>query len=410
MPVGGPYSIPAGGPTLQFSATGIWSDQSTRDVTKDPNVIWASSDTTIATVAGGLASGIAPGTATISATWGSVSGSASLTINTATLVSLDLSPDSATISKGASQQFTATGTYSDNTLWDVTAAASYQSDNLTVSAMGAVPGLFLGLSPGTANITGSLGGVTSLASTLTVIPAQLVGILVTPNNPTISTITPQQFTAMGVFDDGSEADITLQVAWAVGPEGVASISSTGLATPLQAGSTAVTASLGSLSGSTVLTVNGATLTGIVVTPVNQSVGIGATVQYSATGIFADNSAQDITAVVTWTSSNANIALISASGLASTTGMGTATVTASFGPVSGSASLTVTKATLQQILILPASFDVTTLSIPPTQPGLSMTYHTRLQMKAVGYYSDQTFRTLVRSVVEFQQAKHCHGDR
>ena len=68
--------------TLQFTATGAYSDASARNITS--SVAWTSSKTSVATIsAGGLALGIAPGKSTIKATSGSISGSTVLTVTSA---------------------------------------------------------------------------------------------------------------------------------------------------------------------------------------------------------------------------------------------------------------------------------------------------------------------------------------
>ncbi len=66
------------GSTLQFVATGTYSDTSTADVTSSST--WGSATPAHATIsAGGLATGVAPGTSVISATIGAVSGNTTLT-------------------------------------------------------------------------------------------------------------------------------------------------------------------------------------------------------------------------------------------------------------------------------------------------------------------------------------------
>ncbi len=71
-------SIPAAG-TRQFAAMGTYSDQTSHDITTQ--VIWGSSDTSVATVSsGGLVTSVAVGTTTITATSGSIVGSTTLTV------------------------------------------------------------------------------------------------------------------------------------------------------------------------------------------------------------------------------------------------------------------------------------------------------------------------------------------
>jgi hypothetical protein len=68
------------GQTEQFMAMGMYSDNSTQDLTNQ--VTWASSNPAVATIsAGGVATAVAPGTSTISAALNSMSGSMLLTVN-----------------------------------------------------------------------------------------------------------------------------------------------------------------------------------------------------------------------------------------------------------------------------------------------------------------------------------------
>lgn len=67
------------GSTLQFAATGTYSDGSTTDITSSAS--WVTVDSTIATIdPSGLATGIGAGTTTVTASQSNVSGNASLTV------------------------------------------------------------------------------------------------------------------------------------------------------------------------------------------------------------------------------------------------------------------------------------------------------------------------------------------
>jgi len=122
---------------------------------------------------------------------------------------------------------------------------------------------------------------------------------------------------------------------------VITISSSGLATSLAAGTSTITAAYQTISGSTTLTVTSAGLTSISVTPTNPNVAQGATQQFTAIGTYADGTIWDITSQVTWRSTNISVVTVSSTGLAATVGPGTATITAASGNISGSAILTVT---------------------------------------------------------------------
>jgi trimeric autotransporter adhesin len=87
-----------------------------------------------------------------------------------TLTGIDISPISPTIGVNATQQFTATGHFSDNSTADLTTNATWSSDNTTVATvenLGTQPGLATGKGVGQANITVSFaqGSSTVRAST-----------------------------------------------------------------------------------------------------------------------------------------------------------------------------------------------------------------------------------------------------
>jgi hypothetical protein len=85
-------------------------------------------------------------------------------------------------------------------------------------------------------------------------PASLTSVAVTPANPTISTGTTQQFTAVATYSDGSTEDVTGTATWASSNTTTATISSGGLASGSRAGSTTISATQAGITGSTTLTV------------------------------------------------------------------------------------------------------------------------------------------------------------
>ena len=120
----------------------------------------------------------------------------------------------------------------------------------------------------------------------------------------------------------------------------------------------MSATSGGVSGDTTLTVTDATLVSIEVSPATPSIANGLTQQFTATGLYTDNSTQDLTTQVTWASSDDAVATVSnaagSNGLATTAGVGSTTVSATSGDVSGDTTLTVTDATLVSIEVSPAT--------------------------------------------------------
>jgi trimeric autotransporter adhesin len=199
-----------------------------------------------------------------------------------------------------------------------------------------------------------------------------------------------QFTAQGVFSNGTKRDLTSLVTWtATAP--VATIDPTGLAKTYTQGSSVITAAFntpgGVISGTATLTVTAPTLVSISVQPAATTVVVGNTVQFTAQGTFADGTTQDLTTLVTWTAT-APVATISSGGLATTYTPGTSVITAAFntpgGLISGTATLTATAApTLVSISVQSA---VTTVAAGNT-----------VQFTAQGTYNDGTKQDLTNLV-------------
>jgi len=349
--------------TEQFIATGTYNDGSTQNLTG--NATWASSNTSVATVSSsaptfGMVKAMSAGTTSITATSGSVTGSATLTVTSATVVSIAVTPTNANISIGIAQQFTATGTFSDSSTQDITGSVVWKSSATGIASI-TVSGLASAFNIGTTTISASFEGVSG-STPLTVNAANLSSLAITPSSPSIAQGTTIQFTATGTFNNGSTRNLTRQVSWTSSDTTVASFGpSGGIATGQPrtvAGTANITATLGSISANTSLTVTAATLTSITVAPATQTVPIGGQAGYTATGLFSDSTTQDITSICKWVSGNTSIATVGSGGgsLLTATGIapGTATINATLGTITGSASLTVGSATLVSIALTPSN--------------------------------------------------------
>lgn len=234
-------------------ATGTYSDSSTADLTA--SVAWNSSDTGVATVSAGVASGLAVGTTSITASQnGMTSPAQTLTVTSATLASIAISPTAPNVTQGITQQFTATGTYNNGTTGDVSGSVTWNSSNTAVSTLNAT-GLATTNTPGTTNITATSGTVTSNTAALTVAAPVLTSIAVTPANTTLLTRQTQQYTATGTYNNGSTADLTSTVTWSSSNTGSVTINTAGLSTVAYAGvgTANIDATSGTVTGSTALT-------------------------------------------------------------------------------------------------------------------------------------------------------------
>ncbi|HXY11335.1 MAG TPA: Ig-like domain-containing protein, partial [Terriglobales bacterium] len=339
-------SIAVGG-TQQFLATGSFSDGSTQNLTT--SATWTSSNSQEAGISRGLATGVAGGAVTITASQGGVS-SPPVTLNVtaapATLTSIAVTPSAGSVAVGGTQQFLATGSFSDGSTQNLTTSATWTSSNSQEA--GISRGLATGVAAGSVTITASEGGVSSPPVTLSVTAAAptLTSIAVTPSTASIAVGQTEQFTATGTFSNGSTQNLTTSAAWTSSNSQEAGVSR-GLATGATAGSVTITASEGGVSSPAVtlsVTAAPATLTSIAVTPSAASIAVGQTEQFTATGTYSNNTVQNLTSSVTWSASPSD-ASISSTGLATGTAAGQSNITATMGSVTSSttAVLTVTEA-------------------------------------------------------------------
>lgn len=165
-------------------------------------------------------------------------------------------------------------------------------------------------------------------------------ITLSPTNPSIQVGSTTQLTATGKRADGKTTDITPGANWSVDKPNIATVSSTGLITGVTVGTAKITAKYDRGEAFTFATVTSGTLQSITVTPANQSISIGATQNFVATGSYSDGTTQVITSSVTWTSSSPSVATITQSGQATGVAKGSTTIQAASGGITGSTTLTV----------------------------------------------------------------------
>jgi hypothetical protein len=337
------------GTQQHFAAIGTFSDGSTQTLA---SALWSSSSIAVAPISGdatnpGVAASTAQGTTTITANALTVSGSSILTVATPALVSISLSPQSTTIPLGTSQQFAATGTYTDGTTQDVTATATWSSSAMLVATVSG-SGAAAGLSPGTTTVQAKIGSLSS-STTLSVTAPALVSITVTPSTATIGLGSSQQFQAIGTYSDGSTQNITTLLTWSSGTPAIATVTSSGLAQGESQGTVLLTAGFEAVSVSVTLNVTAPTLVSIAIAPNAASLSVGSTQQLSVIGSYTDGSTQNLTAASTWASSNPSVIGVSSTGLANALVSGSATITATSGATSSTAALVVTTGTSQASL-------------------------------------------------------------
>jgi Bacterial Ig-like domain (group 2) len=158
------------GATTTLSARGTYDDNSTKDVTS--SVTWLSNNTAVATVTNkGVVTGVSNGSTSIQATASNgITASVTIAVGSAVVLqTISVLPATATIASGLTQQYAATGHYSDGTTADITSSVTWTSGTAAVATIDSA-GLatVVGTSGQTTNITATSGSIVSPAVVLTV--------------------------------------------------------------------------------------------------------------------------------------------------------------------------------------------------------------------------------------------------
>lgn len=296
------------------------------------------------------------------------------------LTSITVAPSTKSLVVGGTQQFTATGHYSDGSTADLTSQVAWTVSNSIASVSSG--GLVTASAIGSAAVKATLSSLVGTAN-ISVGAATLQSISVTPSTPNVTVGLTQAFTATGHYSDGTTIVLT-DATWTSSVPANATINSTtGIATAVTIGSSNITATKGSISGNTTMNVVAAALQSITVTPANSTVPVGYTRSFTAIGSYSDGTALDITASCSWSSDTPAKATVNSAGVATGVAAGTATITASSGGISGSTVLTVTSANL------------TLVTVSPVTPRIAL--GSSIQFLATGHYDDGSTSLLLSGV-------------
>jgi uncharacterized protein YjdB len=265
------------GQTAQFTAVGTYGNAkhlSTQGITT--GVTWNSSVPSVATVsASGMATATAAGTTTITASAtafsGAVSSSAILTVTGTgsgaaggSVASISIIPSSQSVaSPTQTGQFLAIGTTSSGATVNLTNQVAWSSSSTQIATIGAATGLATAVSQGTATITALYanpagGTVVTGAAIFSVTGGttqQFTAVSIVPGSQALSASGQTgQFIALGTSGStGLLQDVSssTQLKWSSSSPSIVSVSVTGLATGVSAGTTTVTAQLTNADGSVV---------------------------------------------------------------------------------------------------------------------------------------------------------------
>src|SRR5271157_2969884 len=297
------------------------------------------------------------------------------------LLSISVNPSTGSIPLGGVLQLSAIGTFSDKSAKDISSSVVWASSAPTVAPVSS-SGQVNAKALGGATVTATQGSVNGSA-TVSIMPAVLVSLSVSADNPSIPIGESTQVRARGTFTDNSSRDVTTSVAWTSSSPGMTSISSGGLAQAKAPGTANMIASLNQVTGFKAVTAIPAALTSITVSSTQSLLPLGTTAQLTATGNYSDGSQQNLTNSVQWSSSSPGMISISSGGLAQAKARGTANMIASLNQITG----------FKTVAAIPAA--LTGITVISTQYVLPL--GTTAQLTATGNYSDGSQQNLTNSV-------------
>jgi hypothetical protein len=244
---------------------------------------------------------------------------------------LIVAPSQSLLLTGSERALTATLVAADGIRRDVTAVVDWTSGNSAIATVSA-GGIVQGVAPGATNVTAALPTFSARAE-IAVTDLGVDQLVISPAYRRLLPGLGQQYTATAVLSNGSTVDVTSVVAWSVGNSAVASIDADGLATALAEGETTVNASYVqgamSLAGTATLAVRSpiVTIDTFYVDPLSATTVPTGRVAFRAFVVTSENETFEVSADVSWLSTNGAVASIDSDGIAAAHAAGVTSIQA-----------------------------------------------------------------------------------
>lgn len=316
-------------------------------------VTWASSDPGVVTITPtGLVTAAALGTSTITATCEGKTGTTIIAVDPIAVATVTVTPPTATVQVGITTTLTATPRDAGSNVLSgrVIDWTSSDSGVATVDPNGVVTGVTMGSVTISAHSEGHTG-----ASTVTVIAGPPASIVIIPSPVTLIAGDSAQLEAV-VLDIAGDTLAGQTITWSSASPGVAGVSQTGLVSGLAPGSAIITASSSGITATDSVTVIPVPVATVAVTPSSTQLGVGSTVQLSATARDSHGNVL-INRPFAWASSDSTIAVVSSTGLVTGVSPGSVTISALSDGVAGSSDITVDPDPVATTVVSPSTATV-----------------------------------------------------
>ena len=340
------------GSTVTLSAQPKDADGKALDVRA---IAWSTNNKDVATVSNvGVVTAIAPGEARIAASAMGKSAVATITVTARVVASVVVTPASVSMRVGVSAPLLAQPLDVDGQVL-TGRAITWSSSNPAVASVDA-SGNVSGVSVGATTITATSEGRSGQAAvTVTLPPVSTVSV--TPTTDTLAIGTERTYSA--VLRDASNTVLTgRSLVWSSNNVAVATVSSTGVVSAVNAGTATISATSEGRVGAATLVVLQRLAGAVTLTPASSTLIVGAT-QSLITQI-TDATGNLLTGrPVTYTSDAPSVATVNASGVVTAVAAGTARITASSEGKSGSATVQVIPVPVATVTVTPSSVTVPT---------------------------------------------------
>lgn len=300
---------------------------------------WASSNPTIATVAGdGTIQAVRQGLAVITATYEGVTGSAVVLVQ-AHVARVLVTPSATLVQPGQTSQLTAMAFDARGTLLE--RPVEWTSADTSVATVTA-GGLVTGVDEGTTSAIATVEGITGIVSV--VVQQPVVGIAMEPTSVTLIIGETAQLAATPKDHRGRA--LNRPIVWAGSRPDIATVSAAGKITAVTAGVAQVSASAGGKTGSVAVTVR-VGVTSLRITSSIHATGVGEQLPLSVELLGQDG--QPVVAEVHWTSGDTSVATVDATGTVSALVEGTVVIRAESEDIADEISLTVGEAAASVVI-------------------------------------------------------------
>jgi uncharacterized protein YjdB len=335
------------GQTQQMGAETVAADG---EVLTGRVITWSSNSTTVASVSGtGLITALAPGGAFVTASSEGRTAVVAVTVASVPVASVAVAPGSDEVVVTQTLQLSATA--KDAQGGTLTGRAITWSTSDAAKATVSSTGLVTGIAPGAVTITASAEGKSGTSS-ITVKPKPVGAVILSPGQVSIEAGQTRQLTAQ-VTDDQGNVLSGRPIAYVSDKPNVATVSASGLVTAVTIGTATITATSEGKSGTADITVTPVPVATVDVSPSQSDLTVGGTLTLTATPRDSRGNALAGRAV-SWTSGAPSVATVSASGVVTATGQGTAVLFATVEGRTGSATVNVRQVAVTSVTVAPAT--------------------------------------------------------